>query len=188
MNLLTRVALIGADPRDDQDMRTNKALLVITSLLILPISLIWGSLYLAFGSPVGWVPYLYFVVLVGALVLFAYNHNFRQLLADRPDRHHPGADAVDDPAGRLPAGRRSRACGASWRRSVRSSLPHRPIGMRWYIAFAAVFVESGIVGVYLGPIPPPLPIWFTTTMLALNVTDRRHDRVHVAGALRPAAD
>ena len=62
-----RVALIGADPRDDEDTRSSKALLVLISLLILPIALLWGVLYLAFGSPVGFVPLVYFVVLLGAI-------------------------------------------------------------------------------------------------------------------------
>src|SRR5207244_12854174 len=43
-----RVAHIGADPRDDVDTRQRKALLVLISVLILPISLLWGCLYLAF--------------------------------------------------------------------------------------------------------------------------------------------
>jgi len=168
-NLLTRLALIGADPRDDQDMRTNKALLVITSLLILPISLIWGSLYLAFGSPVGWVPYLYFLVLVGALVLFAYNHNFRQLLLiGQIDIILAPTLSMIPLGGFLLAGGVGlwgilAPLGALVFADVRSSIS-------WYVAFLAVFVGSGIAGVYLGPIPPPLPTWFTTTMLALNIS------------------
>ena len=54
--LVARLALIGADPRDDEDTRASKALLVLISVLILPVSLLWAALYLAFGSPVGWVP------------------------------------------------------------------------------------------------------------------------------------
>ena len=66
-----RLATIGADPRDDEDTRASKALLVLISVLILPISLLWGGLYLAFGSPVGWVPLVYFAVLVGAIAVFS---------------------------------------------------------------------------------------------------------------------
>ena len=66
-----RVALIGADPLDDEDIRSSKALLVLISVLILPIALLWGVLYLAFGSPVGFVPLVYFVVLLAALGVFA---------------------------------------------------------------------------------------------------------------------
>ena len=75
-----RVALIGADPRDDEDTRASKALLVLISVLILPIALLWGVLYLAFGSPVGFVPLVYFVVLLGAIVVFSRTRDFTQLL------------------------------------------------------------------------------------------------------------
>ena len=54
--VLERLARLGADPRDDEDMRAAKALLVLISVLILPVALLWSVLYLAFGSPVGWVP------------------------------------------------------------------------------------------------------------------------------------
>src|SRR5207248_2818023 len=47
---LARLARIGADPGDDEETRQRKALLVLISVLVLPISVVWGSLYLAFGS------------------------------------------------------------------------------------------------------------------------------------------
>jgi hypothetical protein len=65
--VLARVASIGADQRDDEDARASKSLLVLISALILPIALLWGVVYLAFGSPVGFVPLVYFVVLLGAM-------------------------------------------------------------------------------------------------------------------------
>ena len=61
---LARLARIGADPQDDDDMRASKALLVLISVLILPVALLWAALYLAFGSPVGWVPLVYFAILL----------------------------------------------------------------------------------------------------------------------------
>ena len=41
-------------------------------------------------------------------------------------------------------------------------------GIRWFIAFLAVFVFCGILGQLWHPLPP-LPGWFTTTMLVLNI-------------------
>jgi hypothetical protein len=61
-----RLARIGADPQDDDDTRAGKALLVLISVLILPVALLWAALYLAFGSPVGWVPLVYFESCWGA--------------------------------------------------------------------------------------------------------------------------
>ncbi len=56
-----RLMLVGADPRDDEDLRARKALLVLISVLILPVAALWGAVYLAFGSPVGVVPAWYLV-------------------------------------------------------------------------------------------------------------------------------
>jgi guanylate cyclase len=42
-------------------------------------------------------------------------------------------------------------------------------GIRWFIAFMVVFLVSGTIGELWHPLAP-LPGWFTTTMLALNVT------------------
>jgi len=57
--LLERLAKIGADPSDDSDTRQSKALLVLLSVLILPVSVVWGVLYLALGAWVGIVPLVY---------------------------------------------------------------------------------------------------------------------------------
>ena len=67
---LVRLSLVGADPRDDEDLRARKALLVLISVLILPVAALWGALYLSFGSWVGLVPLVYFAVLLAALVVF----------------------------------------------------------------------------------------------------------------------
>ena len=64
---MARLALVGADPHDDEDLRARKALLVLISVLILPVAALWGVLYLAFGSPVGVVPFVYFGILLGAI-------------------------------------------------------------------------------------------------------------------------
>src|SRR6266496_3296116 len=74
------LAGIGADPQDDDDTRAGKALLVLISVLILPVALLWASLYLAFGSPVGWVPLGYFAVLVASIVVFSRTRNFGTFL------------------------------------------------------------------------------------------------------------
>src|SRR5205814_4747110 len=71
-----RLAEIGADPQDDADTRASKALLVLISVLILPVSLLWSTLYLAFGSPVGWVPLAYFAILLASIVFFSRTRNF----------------------------------------------------------------------------------------------------------------
>ena len=41
-------------------------------------------------------------------------------------------------------------------------------GIRWYVAFLAVLLGSGIAGPLLG-FQSPLPVWFTNLMLGLNI-------------------
>jgi adenylate cyclase len=167
--LLARIALIGADPSDDDETRTSKALFLLINLLILPVSLIWAGLYLSFGSPTGWLPIVYFVVLVSAIVVFAFNHNFRMLMTiGLLDILLAPTLSMIPLGGFLLAGGVGlwgilAPLGALVFDTVRSAV-------RWYVAFFIVFVASGVIGFYLGPIPPPLPTWFTTTMLALNVS------------------
>jgi hypothetical protein len=71
VDVRARLAGIGADPRDDEDLRQKKALLVLLAVLILPVSVVWGACYLAFGSPVGIIPFIYFTVSLGSLVVFS---------------------------------------------------------------------------------------------------------------------
>jgi adenylate cyclase len=166
--IATRVALVGADPNDDEDLRARKALLVLISVLILPVSAVWGALYLVLGSPVGVVPFVYFSVLLAALIVFSRTRDFPRLLVVSqldillaptlsmiPLGGFVGSSSVGiwgilAPLGALVFG------------EVRSAT-------RWYVAWVVVFLGSGIAGEIVGPIWDPLPGWFTTTMLALNI-------------------
>jgi guanylate cyclase len=165
---LARLMQIGADPRDDDDTRAGKALLVLISVLILPISLLWAALYLAFGSPVGWVPLVYFVVLLTALVVFARTGNFaRFLLVSQVAILLAPTMSMIPLGGFLDAGGVGlwgilAPLGALVFSDVRSAA-------RWYVAFVIVFLGSGIIGELLGGVSPTVPVWFTSTMLALNV-------------------
>jgi guanylate cyclase len=167
--VLAYLAQIGADPHDDEDTRDGKALLVLISVLILPISLTWAGLYLAFGSPVGWVPLGYFVVLLGGIIVFSRTRNFRQLLL-------VGQVAIllAPTLSMAPLGGFLGAGGVGiWGivaplaalvfSDVRSATG-------WFVAWAVVFLGSGLAGELLGAVSPIVPRWFTTTMLALNVT------------------
>jgi adenylate cyclase len=163
-----RLALVGADPHDDEDLRARKALLVLISVLILPVAALWGTLYLAFGSPVGVVPLVYFCVLLGAIAVFSRTRDFPWLL--RVGQFDillaptlsmiPLGGFVD--SGGVGLWGILAPLGALVFSDVRSAA-------RWYVAYVAVFLGSGIAGEVIGPIWSPLPGWFTTTMLALNI-------------------
>ena len=161
------VARIGADPADDEDLRQKKALLVLLAVLILPVSLVWGSLYLGFGSAVGVVPFVYFAVSVGSLVVFARTGGFRFLLVtqlvDVLLTTTVGQMLI---GGFLPSGGVGlwgilAPLGALVFLEVRQAI-------RWFVAFVVVFVLLGILGEVLFS-NADLPVPFTTTMLALNV-------------------
>jgi adenylate cyclase len=158
---------IGADPEDDQELRHRKSLLVLLAVLILPVSVVWGSVYLAFGSRVGIVPYIYFAISIGSLVLFARTRNFRLLLViqllDILLTTTAGQMLV---GGFLPSGGVGlwgilAPLGALVFLEVRQAV-------RWFGAFVLVFLLTGIAGEVLFS-DANLPIWFTSTMLALNV-------------------
>jgi adenylate cyclase len=167
--LLARASRIGAAPGDDEETRSRKGLLVLITFLVLGIAVVWGSLYLAFGSPVGFVPFLYFAILAGALAIFARNGDFAMLLRVNQ------VDILLAPTlSMIPLGGFIGAGGVGiW--GVLAPLgalvfDDVRVAVRWFVAWVVIFLGSGIAGVIVGPIPPPIPVWFTTTMLALNIT------------------
>ena len=125
-------------------------------MLILPISLLWATLYLAFGSPVGWVPLVYFAILLGAIVVFSRTRDFGQsccvgqvdiLLAPTLSMIPLGGFLASGGVGLWGI---LAPLGALVFSDVRDAA-------RWYVAFVVVFLGSGIAGELLGGVPPPCP-------------------------------
>jgi adenylate cyclase len=165
--VLGRLALVGADPRDDEDTRASKGLLVLISVLVLPISLLWGGLYLALGAPSGLLAFVYFAVSLAAIAVFIRTRDFALLLRIEL------LDILFAPnLSMIPLGGfiTSTGVGVWGILAPMGALVFGGVqtGIRWYIAFLAVFLGSGVAGEVLGNISP-LPAWFTTTMLALNI-------------------
>jgi adenylate cyclase len=166
--LTTRLARVGADPHDDEDLAARKALLVLISVLILPVAALWGASYLALGSPVGVVPLVYFAILLGAIVVFSRTRDFSRLLRVGQ------ADILLAPTlSMIPLGGFLASGGVGlW--GILAPLAAlvfsdvRSAG-RWYVAYLVVFLGSGIAGEVIGPIWSVPPDWFTSTMLALNI-------------------
>jgi guanylate cyclase len=165
--LLERLASIGANPDDDLDTRKRKALLVYLAVLILPISLVWGTLYLTLGAVSGAVAYAYFVISVASIVLFARTRNFELLLRIQLlDISLAPTISMWPTAGFLASG----AVGLWGILGPMGSLVFSSVraSIRWFLLFAAVFLASGLLGEITGGISS-LPRWFSTTMLAMNV-------------------
>jgi guanylate cyclase len=165
---LDRAARIGADPRDDEEIRFRKALLVLVSILILPISVVWGAIYIALGAWAGLVAWLYLAISVAAIAIFSRTRDTESflrvelldiLLAPTISMAFVGGFVGSGAVGLWGI---LAPLGALVFNGARS-------GVRWFLAFVAVFLVSGIVGQVAGS-GPVFPTWFAPTMIALNVT------------------
>ena len=166
--LVRRVARIGADPHDDPELAFRKSLLVVIAVIILPIAFIWGSLYLAVGTPAGLAAYVYAVVSVLAIVMFSRTRDAETFLRiELVDILLAPTLSMALVGGFLASGGVGlwgilAPLGALVFKDVRA-------GIRWFVAFVIVFLASGILGEISGGVSE-LPAWFQTTMIALNVT------------------
>jgi adenylate cyclase len=161
------LARIGADPGDDDELRQKKSLLVLLAILILPVSIVWGGLYLGFGSLVGVVPFVYFAVSLASLVAFARTRRFHLLLVtqlvDILVTTTAGQMLV---GGFLPSG----GVGLWGGLAPLGALVFLEVrlAVRWFGAFLVVFVLTGLAGEVLFS-DADLPDAFIGTMLALNI-------------------
>ena len=165
--LLDWVGRIGADPDDDLETRRRKALLVYLAVLIWPISLVWGTLYLALGAVSGAVAFAYLIVSVASIGLFARTRDFELLLwIQLLDITLAPTISMWPTAGFLSSG----AVGLWGILGPMGALVfgNVPSSIRWFLLFAAAFLGSGIIGELTGGLSE-LPRWFSTTMVALNV-------------------
>jgi adenylate cyclase len=80
--LLLRLGSIGADTRDDDDLKVRKRFLVLSSIFVLPPSVLWGLLYLASGEPLAAaIPLGYTAISAVSITVFAIRREFRVLRA-----------------------------------------------------------------------------------------------------------
>ena len=80
--LLDRLGSIGADPRDDDELRVRKRFLVLCSIFVLPPAILWGLFYLAFGEPLAAaIPLGYSLLSAVSIAVFALRREFRVLRA-----------------------------------------------------------------------------------------------------------
>jgi adenylate cyclase len=166
--VLARLTQVGADPSDDEETRLRKALLLLIAMVILPISAIWAVLYLAFGAWTGWVAVVYAVVSVASIAIFARTRDFGllmniQLLAIAMA---PTLSMIFI-GGFLPTG----GVGLWGILAPLGALVFRGVGsgIRWFGLWLVLFLGSGLAAILLGG-QSPLPEWFSSLMLALNVS------------------
>jgi adenylate cyclase len=161
-------ARIGADPADESEVRLRKTLLVLITVLILPIALLWGAIYLAFGVWAGLIAWTYLVISVVAIIAFSRTRDTETFLrVELIDILVAPTISMAFVGGFVASGAVGlwgilAPLGALVFNGARS-------GIRWFVAFVAVFLVSGLIGELSGG-ESPLPHWFETTMIALNVT------------------
>jgi adenylate cyclase len=79
---LQRLAAIGVDVEDDDDVRLDKGMLTLVSCLIAAMSFAWIAIYLAIGLPrSAAIPFAYQVCVVAGLVVFARTKRIRGIRA-----------------------------------------------------------------------------------------------------------
>jgi guanylate cyclase len=164
---LARLATVGADPGDDEDTRLRKALLVGIAILILPIAGTWAVLYLLFGAWTGWVAVIYAAVSITSILVFSRTRDFATLLNIQLAAIAMAPTLSMVPIGGwLPTG----GVGLWGIMAPLGALVFQgvPAGIRWFIAWLALFLGSGIAAALLGTVSP-MPSWFSSLMLALNV-------------------
>jgi adenylate cyclase len=165
--VIARLAKLGADPTDDEDLRQKKSLLALIVALVLPVSAVWGSLYIGFGSLAGITAFIYFAVSLGSLVIFARTGRFQLLLVTQLlDILLAPTTGMMLVGGFLPSGGVAlwailAPMGALVFLEVRRAI-------RWFVAFVLVFLLTGVAGeVFFAD--ANFPSWFPSTMLALNI-------------------
>ena len=112
MSFLHRVARIGADPDDDDDIRLQKSLLVVCAIPFVFAGAAWGLMYILFGERLaGMIPLSYAVISLLSIFLFGltrhyYLFRFSQLililLLPRCSLHAPVGDDDTDSTGGTP--------------------------------------------------------------------------------------
>src|SRR5262245_19544731 len=146
---IDRAARIGADPRDTDEVRLRKALLVLVCVLIWPISLVWGAIYLALGAWAGLVAWLYLAISAVAIAIFSRTRDTERLLRiELLDILLAPTISMAFVGGFVPSGAVGlwgilAPLGALVFNGARS-------GVRWFVAFVAVFLVSGTVGQVAG--------------------------------------
>jgi len=165
---LDRASRIGADPRDSDEERLRKALLVLVSVLILPISIAWGAIYLALGVEAGLLAWLYTAISISALAIFSRTRDTETLLRVQLLIILIAPTISMAFVGGFVA---SGAVGIWGILAPLGALVFKgaQAGVRWFAAFVAFFLVSGIVGELYGGGRSILPAWFESTMIALNV-------------------
>ena len=166
LGALDWIGRIGADPRDDDELRRKKRYLVASAVLVLPAGVIWGLMYFAFGEPIaGAIPLGYSVVSAISIAAFARTRAFwlfrtLQLLFILllPFLLQIALGGFV-PASAVVLWSLLSPFSALVFDSVRNAA-------RWFVLFVLLVAISPVLGARLGN---ELPVWLVTLFFVLNI-------------------
>jgi guanylate cyclase len=73
----TRISSIGARETDNEEMKLQKSLLVISSIPFMITGVIWGIMYILFGEMLSaMIPLVYALISLSSIIYFGYSHRF----------------------------------------------------------------------------------------------------------------
>ena len=76
--LISLITQIGADPNDEDDIRLQKSLLVLSSFIFMVLANAWGIGYVVFGEPLaGSIPLSYAFISLMSIIHFGFTHHYR---------------------------------------------------------------------------------------------------------------
>jgi len=75
--VIPAIARIGSDPNDDDDIRLQKSLLVLSSIPFMLAGVIWGLMYILFKEPLaGAIPLSYSLISLVSIIHFRQSHKY----------------------------------------------------------------------------------------------------------------
>ena len=177
-------------PRQQGPACPKKALLVlIVSVWSFRSPALSGTLYLAFGSPVGALPAPCTSPSCSVRSPCSSAPASSHVSAPgRPGRHPAFTDAVDDPPWRIPSAPAVRRPVGDPRPAQGARVQRRPVSdpLRT-LSYVVVGLGYGIADEISGPISEPLPgLSASTILLRLNIALEQHHRVRTCWRSSPA--
>lgn len=166
---LLRVASIGSDPEDSDDARLEKALLVLSSLMMASMAVVWGLVYAALGAPLAAaIPLAYAALSFVSIAIFSRTRRYGFFRASQL------CMSLVLPFLLLIAlgGFANSSAVVLW--SLTSPLgalvfAGRRQAVRWFLAYLALILASAMWSA-LYATPTPLPPLVVTVFFALNIS------------------
>jgi len=166
---LELVSRIGADPADSADLRLQKALLVLFTIIVLPAGVIWGAMYWVNGEvTAALLPLAYSLFSFGALLAFHRTRSFTLLR-----RVELGAILVTPFVLGIVLGGLVASSGVilwSFLAPLGAIAFHSPrLAWRWFGVFLLMVALTTPLAALVRPDPARLPPTMVLAFMALNI-------------------